>query len=218
MFVSMFAIDPLAIVAIVSGLVSFAFLLAGLAFVRKRRALGATLGLLVATLLLSLAALFATFTIATQGYRALTHEEIAVLAATEPAGEQQFSARFVFPDGREETFMLAGDELYVEAYILKWKPLLNLLGFHTSYELDRVAGRYSELDEERAEPRTIYTLAAPKPFNLFDLRRRYPLLFAPFVDAEYGSATFVEVDEAAELEVRVSTTGLLIRERPESSG
>jgi hypothetical protein len=208
MFVSMFAIDPLAIVAIVSGLVSFAFLLAGLAFVRKRRALGATLGLLVATLLLSLAALFATFTIATQGYRALTHEEIAVLAATEPAGEQQFSARFVFPDGREETFMLAGDELYVEAYILKWKPLLNLLGFHTSYELDRVAGRYSELDEERAEPRTIYTLAAPKPFNLFDLRRRYPLLFAPFV----------EVDEAAELEVRVSTTGLLIRERPESSG
>ena len=81
-----------------------------------------------------------------------------------------------------------------------------------------MAGRHTNLDEEQAEPRTVYTLAAPKPFNLFDLRRRYPLLFSPLVDAEYGSATFVEVDEAAELEVRVSTTGLLIRERPESSG
>jgi EamA domain-containing membrane protein RarD len=78
----MFAIDPLAIVAIVAGLLSFAFLLVGLAFVRKRRALGATLGLLVATLLLSLAALFATFAVATQGYRALTREQIAVLATS----------------------------------------------------------------------------------------------------------------------------------------
>jgi hypothetical protein len=156
MFVSMFAIDPLAIVAIVAGLLSFAFLLVGLAFVRKRRALGATLGLLVATLLLSLAALFATFAVATQGYRALTREQIAVLVATEPVGEQQFSARFVFPDGREETFTLAGDELYVDAYILKWKPLLNLLGFHTTYELDRVAGRYSDLAR-------IWTKSAPSP-------------------------------------------------------
>src|SRR6266853_746647 len=33
----------------------------------------------------------------------------------------------------------------------------------------------------------------------------------PFPDAEYGSAAFVPVNEPAELELRVSTTGLLIR-------
>ena len=37
-------------------------------------------------------------------------------------------------------------------------------------------------------------------------------LFAPLVDAEYGSGTFVSVTRPAELEVRVSTTGLLMRE------
>ncbi len=207
-------LDPLATVAIAAALLSFVLLLVGLAFVRKRRALGASLGLLLAALLLSLAGLAATLAVATQGYRALTREEIAVVVATEPTGPQRFSARFIFPDGCERTFALAGDELYVDAHILTWKPIVNLLGLHTSYELDRVAGRYAGLDDEQTEPRTVRFLSASKPVDLFNLRRQHAI-FAPLVDAEYGSATFVEVDRAAEFEVRVSTSGLLIRERPQ---
>ena len=47
--------------------------------------------------------------------------------------------------------------------------------------------------------------------DLYGLRRRHAFL-APVIDAEYGSATFVPVTRPAELELRVSTTGLLIRE------
>jgi len=47
--------------------------------------------------------------------------------------------------------------------------------------------------------------------DLFGLRQRYEFL-APLLDAEYGSATFVPVTRPAELELRVSTSGLLIRE------
>ena len=47
--------------------------------------------------------------------------------------------------------------------------------------------------------------------DLFSLRRRYTFL-APLLDAEYGSAAFVPVAEPAELELRVSATGLLIRQ------
>jgi hypothetical protein len=47
--------------------------------------------------------------------------------------------------------------------------------------------------------------------DLFGLRKRYAFL-APLLDAEYGSGTFVPVRRRAEFEVRVSTTGLLIRE------
>jgi len=36
-------------------------------------------------------------------------------------------------------------------------------------------------------------------------------VLAPLVDAEYGSATFVAAGRPAQFEVRVSTTGLLIR-------
>jgi hypothetical protein len=37
-------------------------------------------------------------------------------------------------------------------------------------------------------------------------------MLAPLLDVEYGSATFVHADRPALFEIRVSTTGLLIRE------
>jgi hypothetical protein len=46
--------------------------------------------------------------------------------------------------------------------------------------------------------------------DLFNLRQRYTLL-APLLDADYGSATFAAADRPTQYEVRVSTTGLLIR-------
>src|SRR6266850_1482276 len=136
---------------------------------------------------------------------------ILVLAGlTALFGPQQFAATLRFPDGRMETYPISGDEIYVDARILKWHALANMLGLTTAYELDRVGGRYRGIDKERAAPRTLHALGREKPVDLFDLRKRYTFL-APFLDAEYGSAAFVPVDEAAELELRVSTTGLLFR-------
>jgi hypothetical protein len=58
----------------------------------------------------------------------------------------------------------------------------------------------------------VYSLAANKPFDAFDLAHSYWIL-RPFVDAEYGSATFIGATApgGATYEVRVSTTGLLVR-------
>src|SRR6266481_5271363 len=69
---------------------------------------------------------------------------------------------------------------------------------------------YRALAREELAARTLHPLGREKPVDLFDLRKRYAFL-APFLDAEYGSAAFVPVNEPAELELRVSTTGLLIR-------
>jgi hypothetical protein len=107
-------------------------------------------------------------------------------------------------------FDLSGDAIYVDAHILKWRPVVNLLGLHTVYELDRVAGRYRALGDEQTRERTVHSIARAKPLDAFDLARRYWLL-RPLVDAEYGSATFINAGEPATYEVRVSTTGLLVR-------
>jgi len=160
--------------------------------------------------MLSLAALSGTVSVATQGYHALTREEVAAAVKTEPISPGRFQARFHFPDGREAVFSLNGDELYVDAHILKWKPIANYFGLHTSYELDRVAGRYARLEDEQTKARTVFSLSQKKPLDMFTLRRRFPLL-EPLLDAEYGSATFIAASKPAEFEVRVSTTGLLIR-------
>jgi hypothetical protein len=151
-------------------------------------------------------------TAATQGYRALTREEVACEVRVEPAGKQTFLAHFIFPDGRQVLHTLSGDQLYVDAHILKWKPVANVLGLHTSYELDRVAGRYTSLEDERTRPRTVFSIARDKRVDLFDLRQQHARL-GFLVDTEYGSATFVDVKVPQVLEVRVSTTGLLVRRR-----
>jgi hypothetical protein len=123
----------------------------------------AAFGLLVALLLVTVAALAATLFVSTQGYRALTREEVAAVVRTEPAGGQRFIASLELPDGRAQTFRLAGDQVYIDARILKWKPLANLIGLHTAYELDRIAGRYRELEDERTKDRTVFPLAAGFP-------------------------------------------------------
>lgn len=202
--------DALTIVAIVSGLLSLALLIVTVLALRRRRVLGSLMSLLLALLVLSWAGLVGALGVGVQGYRALTHEELAAVVVTEPLGPQRFEARFVFPDGRSERYEIAGDELYVDAQILKWKPAANLLGLHTVYRLDRVAGRYADIEQERHAPRSVHTLAEDGPIDLFQLRRKYELL-SPLVDAEYGSASYVTAQHPQRFYVHVSTSGLLIR-------
>jgi hypothetical protein len=165
----------------------------------------------IGLIFLSVGALAGLILAGLQGYRALTREELAARLSVRPTGPQRFTVVVRVPGAREATYSIAGDEITVEAHILKWKPLVNMLGLHTAYELGRVGGRYRDLRQERSGTRTVYSLAEDRTVDLFDLRQEYALL-GPFVDAEYGSATFVSVTRPAELEVRVSTTGLLLRE------
>jgi hypothetical protein len=157
-----------------------------------------------------LAALCGTISIGIRGYSALTQEVLAATIKTDPLGPSHFRATVTLADGRLHMFDLAGDAVYVDAHILKWRPIVNLLGLHTAYELDRIAGRYRALGDEQTQARTVYSIARAKPIDVFDLARRYWLL-RPLVDAEYGSATFINAGEPATYEVRVSTTGLLVR-------
>lgn len=203
---------PLVVVAATFAVLSVVFFALTFWALKKRRVIRTAANTLLALLMLSLAALFATLTISTQGYRAFTYEELAASVITRRLTEQRFEARVRFPDGSDTTFLLAGDEFYVDAHILKWKPLANLLGLHTDYQLDRISGRYLDIQDERSNPRTLFALSEPNPIDLFELRSRHPLL-GWLVDAEYGSGTFIASDDQAMFDVLVSTSGLLIRKR-----
>ena len=206
----MFRSNPLVVLSMVFALLGLIFLMITLVEIKKWKLFASATDFLTALLMFSLSALFGTLSMAIQGYQALTREEIAAIVRVEPAGKQQFTARFSMPDGREEIFSLAGDQLYVDAHILKWKPLANIFGLHTSYELDRVAGRYAALNDETTKVRTVHSLSKDKPLNIFDLRKRFAML-NPLLDVEYGSATFIHANSPGEFRLMVSTTGRLIR-------
>ena len=203
--------SPLFLTAIALAALGAILIFAGIVALIRARPLRFALRTLTGLLLLSLGALAGTIAVGIQGYRALVREDVAARVFVLPHSPQRFAATVRFPDGREATFEIAGDEIYFDAHILKWKPLANVLGLHTAYELDRVAGRYHAIEQERSAVRTVYSLGQDKPVDLFGLRRRYAFL-APLLDAEYGSATFIPVERPAELELRVSTSGLLMRE------
>jgi hypothetical protein len=208
---SSFATSPLMMAAIALGVFGAFLVVAGLFALLSVRPLRFALRTLVGLLLLLLGAVFGTLAVGVQGYRALTREEVAARLSVRPTSPQRFEATFRFPSGREQTFSIAGDEIYVDAHILKWKPVANLLGLHTSYELGRIAGRYRDIAQERSAVRTVYSLGPERTVDLFEMRQRYVFL-EPLLDADYGSATFVPVTRPAELDLRVSTTGLLMRE------
>jgi hypothetical protein len=177
--------------------------------VRARRFVAALLRGLAGALCFALAALAGTITVGLRGYRALTFEEVAATVQLEPVAPQRFRATIRLPDNRIAMYELAGDAFYLDAHVLKWHPLVNLLGLPTAYELDRVAGRYNDVADERAKPHTVYALARPSRVDLFFLARRR--LLGPLVDAVYGSATFNPATHPVTYEVRVATSGLLMR-------
>lgn len=204
--------SPWLLAAAILGVLGLVLLIGSVIALVKLRPFRFLLRLLAGVVAVLAAAFAAVVAIGTVGYRGLTHEGLAAQVRVEPIAPQKFRATLRIADGRESSFELAGDEIYIDAHILKWKPIANLVGLHTAYELDRIAGRYHSLKDEQLAPRTVHALGADKPIDLFNLRRRYAFL-APLLDAEYGSASFVPVTQPADLEVKVSTTGLLIRER-----
>lgn len=208
---SALATQPLMLAAALFGVLGGILLVAGLVALLRKRPFRFILRTLMGLLLLSLGALAGAVGVGMQGYRALTREDLAARIVVQPLGPQLFSATVHIP-GRPQAsyYELAGDALYVDAHILKWRPVVNVLGLHTAYELDRIAGRYDDVERERSAARTVHSLAPDRRVDLFGLRTRYAFL-APLLDAEYGSGTFVRVTEPGEFEVRVSTTGLLMR-------
>ena len=207
---AMSAVSGLSIAAMVLGFMGLVSILAALRALWRARLMGFTFRTLIGLLLLAAGALAGAVALGIQGFQALTNEELVARISVRPIGEQRFEARFVYPDAREQTFQLAGDEIYVDARILKWKSQANLIGLHTMWELDRVAGRYRSIDQEKTDIRTVHALGETQAVDLFALRKRFAVL-APLFDAEYGSATFVPAAQSAELELFVSTTGLLLR-------
>jgi hypothetical protein len=140
------------------------------------------------------------------------------LTSEAPAGEldltrvapHQYDAVLTYPDGTVALFFLRGDEWQVDARILKWQSAINLVGFNTAFRLDRISGRYTNIEDERAEPRTVYALRPPAIIDLWDLAHRYHR-WLPWVDALYGSATYLPMADKGSYQISASQSGLIAR-------
>ena len=144
------------------------------------------------------------------GYARLIEERPVSRIEFRRVSPQEFQARLMITGEEDRFFTLRGDEWQMDAKILTWKPPATILGMDPMYQLDRLSGRYSEVDRELSEVRTVHSLAPTIPVDMWKLARRFPML-APGVDAYYGTATFVPMADGARYEVSLSRDALLAR-------
>ena len=175
----------------------------------RRRVVAGSLEGLVGLLLLAIAALMAAISINLFTYDRLTHESTIAEVSFQQIGPQHFGA-FVTLKNKGEILHLRGDEWQIDARVLKWRGMAVLIGFDTLYRLDRLSGRYRDITQERTGLRTVHSLSEEQGLDLWMIGRRYAH-WIPWVDAVYGSATYMPMVDGASYTVSVSSTGLLAR-------
>jgi hypothetical protein len=143
-------------------------------------------------------------------YERLTFERPAVRASFARAGDGEFNATLTYPSGEVRGYVLRGDAWQIDARVLKWHGVANMLGFDTVYRLERISGRHGDIERERIAPRTVYALHPDERVDAWALLRAWHA-YLPWVDALYGSATYVPMADGAAYEVTVSQTGLIAR-------
>lgn len=191
----------------------FGLLLLALACQRLVRArfLAAGGSAVAGLVLLGIAALLFVVSLNLHTYARLTHEEPIAEIVFEARGPQQYRATLAeIPSGEMQMFMLAGDEWQLDARVLKWQGWANLLGLDAQYRLERVGGRYRDIEQERTGERTVYALSENPGLDLWMMSTSYPQ-WLPFVDAVYGSATYMPMAEGARYEISITQSGLIAR-------
>ncbi len=198
--------------ALLGALVALPFEVAALHRLRRAQLGRGTLLLLAGFAVLMLGVLAAVTAAGLHSYTRLTHEQEAARVLLAEIGPKRYAATLQVPGTSPRVFELHGDEWQIDARVIKWRGLGVLLGFDTSYRLERISGRYADTAEERKAPHTVFALAAPPAagVDLWPLLRRYHD-YLPFADALYGSAAYVPMAAGASYVVSVSASGLVAR-------
>jgi hypothetical protein len=143
-------------------------------------------------------------------YARLTHEQDAARVSMRQLGERYYVVSVQTKNQPPRQYQLRGDEWQIDARVLKWRAMGNLLGFDTIYRLERLSGRYGDITQEKSAPRTVFALAEDPGLDFWALLRKHHQ-YVPLADALYGSAAYVPMAEGAEYAVSVSASGLVVR-------
>jgi hypothetical protein len=203
-------IDLLVKVAVIAfasvGLILFLW---GLRRFWRRKVVSGSFEGLVGLLFVAIAGLIVAISMNLRTYDRLTHESPVAEVRFQVRGPQYFRAYMMLESGAK-IFDLRGDEWQIDARVLKWRGPAVLLGLDTLYRLDRLGGRYRDISQERTRPRTIYSLSKEPGLDLWTIVQKYTR-WMPWMDALYGSATYMPMVDGASYSISLSSSGLVAR-------
>ncbi len=143
-------------------------------------------------------------------YGRLTSEKVISSLQFRQTASDEYEARLMIPGERDRLFRLRGNEWQLDARLINWKPPATILGLDPIYRLERLSGRFSEIERERTEIRTVHALSPGPTLDIWTVARQFPLL-TPGVDAYYGSATYLPMSDGARYDVSLSRDAVIAR-------
>lgn len=177
-----------------------------------RRPRRSPMALAVAAVLIVLAILLAGLALSLRQFQRLATDHPVALIATTQLAPQRFRVALDTGDGSPREFEIAGDQWQIDARVVRWQLPALLAGAPALYRLERLSGRYADIDSERELPRTVHSLASGALSvlpDLFDIKRSHPR-WLPFVDARFGSAAYLPMLDGGRFELVFNPRGGLV--------
>ncbi len=144
-------------------------------------------------------------------YRKILDEQLVATLRFEEVQPQRYKVVVVDADGNVYHHYLLGDDWQLDARIIRWHPTLAAIGFSNNYRLDRLSGRYQDITREVSSDRTVYQLTkSHSPLDLWAVAQKLPRL-AGWIDARYGSATYLPMAHGAAYQVSLGYSGLVAK-------
>jgi len=146
-------------------------------------------------------------------YQRLTFEQPLAQVYLHQIKPQQFQLSIAYENRQLEPqyFLLNGDQWQIDARILKWKGWANLLGLNSYYQLERLSGRYRDIEQARQRIPSLHDLS-PRSRGL-DVWKLKQLLQSrlSFVDTLFGQSVFMPMVDGAQYQITIGQSGLLVR-------
>ena len=197
--------------AMLAAILGLFLLIFALSRLKSRKFVSAALNSSMAFVLISSSFTLFLLAMNLHSYQRLNHEQAIAEIRFSKVAPQRFQAELRLADADNySNYDIMGDEWQLDARILKWKPPATLLGIDARYRLERLSGRYRVIEQERSQARSVYALSEDQGMDLWSLIGRLRE-YLPWMDAYYGSATYLPMKNGAHFEIRVTQSGLLAR-------
>jgi hypothetical protein len=146
-------------------------------------------------------------------FHALTDETLIAELEFDRVSEQSYVAHLRTADlCSVEQFAIFGDQWRVDAQFLKWHYWASLFGLDSQYRLERLEGRYRDVDDQNRNATFAHALAAPSAIDIGALSGRLGKVNF-LADVSYGSSVYHDIDTSKVYLVYKSPTGLIARTR-----
>jgi len=144
-------------------------------------------------------------------YQRLVYEMPVARVSFEALSPKRFDVEIVnVRTGLREHYELLGDEWQLDVQVITWQGFATVFGFDPHYRLQRLSGRYIDINQELASQRSVHSLLDETTTDIWSFVKNYQQ-WITWIDVAYGSAVYLPMADKASYSVSISRTGLIAR-------